>query len=348
MTNLKKMMLASAILTTGSITAQAGMDIETRTEIDGVINIYGATQINFAEDSTIENYGKINFFRTTDGDEKIALNGGDENSGINVHLGKEFRPMSGLVPTALLMAKDDPMLKDYFSTLVQKSYCAMMTEGGSINVKTGEAEPESLTTTDTLTTYFTDNVSVEAPRVRFVEEEQGLFDFLNQEGNNINNNVMVLRGDADEINLDNSTGNYSTNPFVVETALANSSSYMTAFSSMESDQGKTLSNTQNLKVKGYFDFKAGNEFFTDGKVSFDAGEYKILSVTSMFLSDIDVGNSAKLILDPQCRYYNGGTKLEENNTTITYNKTMNVKGNLTVRGGKLIIGTGAVLNFSSN
>ena len=159
---------------------------------------------------------------------------------------------------------------------------------------------------------------------------------------------MVLRGEAKDISLDNSGAEAYTSekPFVVETHIGNIETYLKDFTSQDSTQEKTLNEPQNLNIKGNFNFKAYNEFFTDGKVSFDAGNYTISSVGSMFQSDIDVKDSATLVLNPQCEYYDGETKVGENKTTITYNKTMNVAGGkLTVQGGKLIIGTNAILNF---
>ena len=122
--------------------------------------------------------------------------------------------------------------------------------------------------------------------------------------------------------------------------------YQKDFVAKDSEQTKTLTNAQNLNVNGFFNFKADNEYFTDGKVSFNAGKSTISSVDSMFQSDIDVNNGAELVLNPQCDYYEGDEKVGEDKKTITYNnKTMNVAGKLTVQGGKLVIGSNAILNF---
>jgi hypothetical protein len=347
MINMKKIVLASAILTTGSIAStQQSMDINTTMENDGVLNINGAWQFNFANDATIEHFGKINFVRE-DAETKIALNGGNAASGINVHLGKEFRPMTGMIPKALVENKNDPLIKEFFSALAQMSYYSMTQEGGSINVKTGVDDPISLTANSELINYFTDETNDDVPRIRFDAGEKGLFDFLSQEGNNIANNVMILRGEEQDLSLDNSeVGNYTAeNPFVIETAIANSEKYQKDFVSKDSDQTKTLTNAQNLNVNGNFNFKADNEYFTDGKVSFESGKSTISSVDSMFQSDIDVKNGAELVLNPQCDYYEGEVKVGEDKKTITYNKTMNVAGKLTVQGGKLVIGSNAILNF---
>ena len=310
MINMKKIALASAILTTGSIATQPSMDINATTEIDGVTNINGPMQFNFANDATIEHFGKINFVRE-DAATKIALNGGNAESGINVHLGKEFRPMTGMIPKSLVENKNDPLIKEFFSVMEQMSYCSMMQEGGSINVKTGAADPISLTGSSELIDYFTDDINKEAPRIRFNTEEKGLFDFLSQEGNNIANNVMILRGEEQDISLDNSAvENYTAeNPFVIETAIANSEKQQKDFVAKDSEQTKTLTNAQNLNVNGFFNFKADNEYFTDGKVSFNAGKSTISSVDSMFQSDIDVNNGAELVLNPQCDYYEGDEKV---------------------------------------
>lgn len=359
MTNMKKILLASAILATSPM-ASAGELKEftsSRTvENDGEINLYGSRSIKLTDGAWIENYGVINCIRAS-AENKITFDDGD--TGIRNHMDREFRPMTDMLPTQLVLNQDNALIKDAYADLSQRQYHSLMSESGRIIVKTGGDDPEVLTKDSYLADYF-EGIGEGQCNVEFVESENGdrsLYNFLSNVENNVEKNVIVLRGTTENVSIslnNENTAHAADNPFVVKTAIANNGTYLSDFITklppeQTPPQTKTLDKVQNLEVNGNFNFQAGNELFTDGKVTFLGGTSVISSVNSMFKSNIDVNDGATLILNPQCERYYNDQQVNTGNTTITLDKTVNVKsgGNITLSNGKLVIGSTGVLNLGA-
>ena len=363
---MKKILLAPVILATSQI-AMGGTGTDNLENLAGVenygqIHIRGEQTITSAKGQWLDNYGTITIHRGEDGFLNLNVtadnNGNDANSGIKIHTAQEFVGLTHMLPSKLIENKDNPAIKNYYDMLSNMSYYSLNAEGGKLIIDKGANQLTELNEASDLDTYTnsenTDDYCIKIADQKSaivfenVENESGAMSaFLGKEGNNVANNALILRGDTERDVL---LKNNDENSLVINAGIGNNGEYLGEFKSrQDKSTSRTLSNAQSLNIEGNFNFKAFNGLFNEGKVSFNSGKSSILSVGSMFHSDIDVNNAAELELDPKCEAYNGDTMLNENNKTITYNNTMNVAtdGKLTVKGGKFIIGAGGVLNLGA-
>ena len=344
MKNITKMLLSSAILATSPIAMGTELVNDQILENDGVININGNFTLTSTDGAYLDNYGVINYNRGED--DKLTLNGATANSGIRIYTREHFREMYDMAPTALLASKDSPLIKDSFAELLQLNY-VRVNDGGKFIVNTAGEDPVELTSgnlEDYKDTFF--SIQDGKGDITFDNNDGTFFQFLSVEGNNDAKNVIVLRGSKDNHNV--ALNNTNNELFEVKTDITNDKNYLKDFVS-KSDQTKTISldKPYNLNITGKFDFKAGNELFTDGKVSVagEASQVQISSVNSMFKSDIDV-IAGELILNPQCERFNGDEKVNEENKTVKLSKTMNVKSGAKLSNkGTLNICTTGVLSL---